>query len=1249
MFSKRLVILFFLLLSAFPMVFAHTPDSLSVGRLEFVPNQGQFDDAVLYQAKLRYGAFFAEKNAFTIALLDPQQYDAMHDSKVNGRPFSTQVNAAAYRVSFVGAASDSKIVGALPTEHYYNYFTHRDPKRWASRVFPYREIRYVDLYPGVDARFFQNDGALKYEFYVSPHSSPSAIVMQYDGIKSLSLQKGNLIIHNHLSQIVELAPVAFQIIHGDTVMVGCRFHLKGNTLSFDLDAYNEAYSLVIDPTVVFSSFSGSTADNWGYTATFDSDDHLYGGGIVFGVGYPVTIGAYQVDFCDLVSGYVDVGITKFSINGNQLFFSTYLGGSYLDIPHSLHVNDLDELYILGTTGSPDFPVTPNAFDTSFNGGPSVTLSTSLLFPEGADIFVSKLSTDGTQLLASTYVGGEASDGLNTAPVLRVNYADDNRGEILVDENSDVYVVSSTRSENFPVTPGAFCQLLQGQQDACVFKLNQNLSQMIWSTYLGGSLNDAGYSMTLCQDNSLYVAGGTHSSNFPTTPNAYLTSHQGAGDGFVTHLSANGNQLLHATYLGTSSYDQCYLVKGDKFDNPFVFGQTEAGGNSWVYNANYYTSGGGQFVAKLNKNLDGLQWSTAFGSGNGGPDISPTALSVDYCNHIYMSGWGSSSLNGFGGTNGLPITADAFQPTTDGSDYYFICIDNDASALVYGSFFGGDGVREHVDGGTSRFNRKGCIFQAVCAGCGGSSSFPTTPGAWSQTNNSSNCNLGVIKMDFGMPVVVADFTMPHALCAPDTIHFVNHSQTIGSNTSYFWDFGDGTTSNLPAPTHYYDQTGTYTITLIVQDNGSCNLADTLTRTLFVLSNGTEQLPPLTTCEGEAQQIGLPPATDVNYQWVVTEAMSDPSISNPMVHPDSSVLYMLIAQTGNCSDTLYQWVYVTDFDISYDQLTVCCEDSSVVLSVHYNHDSTPPVTVTWSDTPDFSHVLAQNTDVLSVSPTQETTYYVRLSDGTCEVVRPMTVVISTVTITEEPYFVICFEDGITLELSLDGTGNYSYQWQFSDGTSSTEAHPYVSPVYTIGYTVTVTNAYGCHKIIEGEVIRRIGTFGFPLDAWCDPCSVWAGVPAAIFSTPYGSSYTYQWTPADGLATPDSASSVVNVLNTTTFTVLVTDTFGCVKEDTVTIQVEHVTCDDPYVFVPNLFTPNGDGQNDVLYVRSEILGDFYFAVYSRWGERVFETTFREEGWDGTFQGKPCQNGVYDYYLKGKCADGQEILMKGNVTLVR
>ena len=200
---------------------------------------------------------------------------------------------------------------------------------------------------------------------------------------------------------------------------------------------------MIDPTVVFSSYSGSTADNWGYTATYDSHGNLYGGGIVFGVGYPLVpaLGAYQTDF----AGDVDIAISKFDATGSFLHYSTYIGGTAADIPHSLYVNDNDELYIFGTTGSADFPVTADAFDTSVNGGPNISLSTSMDFPAGSDIFVAKLSADGTQLPASTYIGGSGNDGVNTASGLRKNYADDNRGEIIVDGNSNVYVVSSTSS------------------------------------------------------------------------------------------------------------------------------------------------------------------------------------------------------------------------------------------------------------------------------------------------------------------------------------------------------------------------------------------------------------------------------------------------------------------------------------------------------------------------------------------------------------------------------------------------------------------------------------------------------------------------------------------------------------------------------------------------------------------------------------------------------------------------------------
>ena len=123
----------------------------------------------------------------------------------------------------------------------------------------------------------------------------------------------------------------------------------------------------------------------------------------------------------------------------------------------------------------------------------------------------------------------------------------------------------------------------------------------------------------------------------------------------------------------------------------------------------------------------------------------------------------------------------------------------------------------------------------------------------------------------------------------------------------------------------------------------------------------------------------------------------------------------------------------------------------------------------------------------------------------------------------------------------------------------------------------------------------------------------------------------------------------MESTEYLVSVTDTFGCTLTDTVKIEVDELTCDEPYIFVPNAFSPNGDGKNDVLYVRSEILQDFYFAVYSRWGEKVFECSNLEMGWDGTYKGKPCQNGVYDYYFSGTCVGGKTKELKGNVMLVR
>ena len=234
----------------------------------------------------------------------------------------------------------------------------------------------------------------------------------------------------------------------------CKYVLNKNILSYEFPkGYEKKYDLIIDPTLIFSTFSGSFSNNFGYSATFDSKGFLYSGSSAFGSQYPTTLGAYSTTFG---GGTVDVVLTKFDTTGSFLVYSTYLGGTSDELPHSLIVNNFDELYVMGTTSSTDFPTTTNCFDSTFNGGTPNNLSNGLgvNYTNGSDIFITHLSNDGSNLLGSTYIGGTGNDSSNSTSsnsvdnILRYNYADEIRGEIEVDENNNIYVGTSTRSIDF---------------------------------------------------------------------------------------------------------------------------------------------------------------------------------------------------------------------------------------------------------------------------------------------------------------------------------------------------------------------------------------------------------------------------------------------------------------------------------------------------------------------------------------------------------------------------------------------------------------------------------------------------------------------------------------------------------------------------------------------------------------------------------------------------------------------------------
>jgi gliding motility-associated-like protein len=1396
--------------------------------IRFIENKGQWEKQVLYKADLGNGFLYLENNGFTYDLFDTKHYNsAIHAHYTpSSNPQLSALDWHCYKLTFINSNVNSSINRKYKTNEYYNYFLGKNREKWASKAYGYYQIEYQELYKGINLNVY-SDVYLKYDFIVAPHANPNLIEVNYKGVDDIKIKKDQLLIKTSVTNVIEKKPYAYQIINGEKIEVACQFVLKNQVVSYKFpNGYNNNYTLIIDPIVVFSAYSGSIANNFGYSATFDSKGFLYAGSSAFSSGYPTTLGAYNEVFN---GGTNDIAITKFDTSGTYMIYSTYLGGSNVELPHSLIVNSFDELFILGTTSSADFPTTINSFDSTFGGGTPNNLSNGLgvNYSNGSDIIVSHLSTNGDSLMGSTYIGGSENDGLNSTSttsslnILRYNYADEIRGEIDIDKNDNIYIVSSTRSSlDFPIFGNVFQPNYGGGEiDGCIIKMDNKLQNIIWSSYLGGENHDAAYSLSIDSSDDIYVTGGTESNLYPISSSAVSSTYNGGrSDGFVSHISKDGSQIINSTFIGSDTYDQSYFVELDKSNNVYLLGQTEATDNSFIHNATYNTPGSGQFVCKITPELDSLIYSTVFGSGNG-ISISPTAFLVDLCSKIYLSGWGGSTNNlstlnnNAGYTTGLPTTNDAYQSTTDGSDFYVMVLEDDVSNIVYGSFFGGSTSSEHVDGGTSRFDRKGKVYQAICAGCGGHSDLPIEPLNNPLDTNRNSCNLGVFKMDFGLPSVVADFEIPPIGCAPFTYTF-NNLSLIQNNTNFYWNFGDNTTSTQFNPTHTYTQSGTYIISLIVSDTAACNLADTIQKTITILGNTSYDIIDINTCPNEVNQIGISPNPNpsITYSWFPTTNLSDPSISNPFASPSNTTTYSLIITNGICVDTLNQTIFTDTPDLYLVNNTTLCVNENVTLTaytsgtastfiwssnvlfsdtlnnnitdsslfvstnqfstyyvavynsngcksidsvtityhtpstanfnldniqgcapltVNFNNTSgtndfylwnfgngdttsqnlnpiiiyntpgtynvsltitdsicgstdtksatitvSPPVSLTipnnpittcdtallyansngattfiWSSSPSFTDTLNTNlqSDSLTVVVSDTTTYYLFATNGTCSNTASVVVNFIGAKI-NVPNGAVCSGESETLSVINLTNQTLTYNWQPSSEIISgeTTANPTVNPITTTTYYVTAQNTFGC-SASDSAIVTVSGTSINDISITADKDSLYNGEGTYLHANP-DENFTYSWTPSNTLNNNTIANPFATPTTETTYTVLFTELVtGCEFYKTYTIYAWEINCAEPDVFLPNAFTPNGDLENDVLYVRGRFVEEMELKIYDRWGELLFETTKQNVGWDGSYKGNKVDPAVYVYHLKVKCIDGQEYFKKGNVTVIR
>lgn len=1272
------------------------------------PNRGQWDSRIDYSIGLQGGNMYLEQTGFTYFFyqLNDHNHDqqSVHESEMSGY---------CVKSTFLNAQASVDVLESKKQSYYRNYFLGSNPDHWKSKVYDVKEVRYASKYPNIDLLVSTENEQAKYSWIILPGGEVDKIQWKYEGAKATKLlESGELRVDHGLGYFIEGKPIAWKLSNGRKVPLKVHYQLKDRVFSFDLQGtYSSSDTVVIDPSITFSSFTGSLSDNWGFTAAPDPGGNLYAGGIVFGTGYPVTTGVVSQTFnggtptdgapatSPLSNGF-DVGISKFNSTGTAFIFSTYIGGSANETPHSIVSDDLGNMYLLGVTSSTNFPTSALCYDNTFNGG--TTVSPDNLKFNGSDIYVLELNASGTNLMASTYVGGTGNDGISFG-TLQYNYGDNFRGEIIVDQNF-VYFSSVTQSANFPIVLGGQTTL-NGTQDAVVVKMPKNLTSIVWSTYYGGTNDETGNGIALSGNGSLYVAGGTSSTNLNLGTSGWDPSYNSGRDGFLTRFDVLTGNVLNGTYIGTSDYDQSYFVQIDLDDDVYVLGQTA--GNWAITPGLYGNANSGQFIMKFNAALTNQLWVTTIGAGSGNIEISPTAFLVSNCKDIYLSGWGGQVNNQnsqatTSSSNNFPVSSDAFQPTTNGSNFWIAVLSENAGILKYATYIGGSSSSfNHVDGGTSRFDKNGNIYHAVCGACSGNNfGFTTTPGVIGPENLSINCNLAAFKFELNtIEAVVA--TPDPLICLPDPVIFNNNS---ANGNEFEWDFGDGNTSTSVNPSHVYSGPGQYTVTLIVSDTAQCFSPDTIQ---FVVNigdfNGGIVNPIAQTCANVPVQMEAFGGSV--YHWEPAQYFNDPDISDPLVTTNQSIAIYCVISDSCGIDTVYAQVDVLNGALSISNDTSICIGNSVNLFVN------GVTQISWSP----STYLDDPNSLTPVStPLQSITYTAvgTTSDG-CELTADVQIMVDT----SEPDPVM--PDSLIYCLGGSGvvnvSGATSYSWSpqtainptsGSQVTISSQTSQYyycdftnacgtvrdsifvainipaiiagndtiicpgeLAPIYASGgvsYTWS-PNPYGFLEQNGALVLVKPLTSTVYVVVGVDQygCSDTASVNVQLFPAPFvqtnpdvyavfgeevqlnalsNSAISYVWSPAEYLSCNVCQNPVTQPDRPMAFTVTIYDVNGCSASDVVHIYY------DAIIYVPNTFTPNKDGTNETFFALGVNIRDFQLEIFNRWGELIYSGDALSQMWDGTYVGLPCPDGVYTWKIEyGEMISDERHQIVGHVNLLR
>jgi hypothetical protein len=661
-------------------VFAWVPaETLAISN-GFIENRGQVDERVLYYATGPRATVFITREGLVFDLR-AEVPDGEGAGDPRGRDNPDRAPFPEDQPSICGCAVYLRFECANPSPRIavkdelparYNYFLGNDPVRWQTDVPAYGEVVYGDLWPGVDLVFRAFSGALVYEVVKAGVDAVPAARFRYEGIEAVDDRGSEVWLETSVGALVETRS---DDGHGRFLWA---------LASEDGGSDGEGLEAPDDPSaLLWSTFLSGSSGDYGHAIALDPSGNPVLTGETYSPDFPATPGAYDTSYN---GGYEDAFIAKLSSTGSTLLWSTFLGGSSPDVSTDLALDAAGNPVLTGYTSSTDFPTTSGAYDGSRNGL--------------HDAFVTKLSSTGSELFLSSFLGGTLGD---------TGYA------LALDSTGNVVVTGATASTDFPTTPGTYDTSFNGNVDVFVTKLSSTGSALLWSTFLGGSNADWAHALALDFSGNPVLTGYTPSADFPTTPGAYDASSNGTNDVFVTKLSSTGSALLWSTFLGDSLRDEGLDIALDSSGNPVLTGWTESSNFPTTPGA-YDTSYNGAvdvFVTKLSSTGSELLWSTFLG-GSDGDEGSTLALDSSEC----------PVLTGFTGSIDFPTTPGAFDTSyNDGADVFVAKLSSTGNTLVWSTFLGGS------DFDWGRALALDSSEDPVVTGFTLSPDFPTTPGAY----------------------------------------------------------------------------------------------------------------------------------------------------------------------------------------------------------------------------------------------------------------------------------------------------------------------------------------------------------------------------------------------------------------------------------------------------------------------------------------------------------------------------------------